>query len=118
MPDKHRGSPNWLLYLPVVWLTELPKFPDSALPHVSVRGPLCASSCAGDLQVVFLASKLATFSGKIGGGMYGYRLSKLAVRGAAAALAQDLKPCGVSVITLHPGAVSLTQLHFRIVVVV
>ena len=45
---------------------------------------------------------------------YGYKMSKLAVRGAAAALAQDLKPYGVSVITLHPGAVSLAQLSFRI----
>eukprot|EP00891_Asterochloris_glomerata_P006539 jgi/Astpho2/6539/Aster-x1380 len=77
--------------------------------EVNALGPLrvvqaLRHNLAAAAKVVFLASKLATFSGRGSGGMYGYRLSKLAVRGAAAALAQDLKPCGVSVITLHPGA--------------
>ena len=105
------------------------------MPECRCAWQQLAHSCL-PVQVVFLASKLATFSPPQSGGMvrrcsrplcshplascapsnlskrlpselqYGYRLSKCAVRAAAAAAAEDLKPHGVSVIILHPGAVS------------
>ena len=39
------------------------------------------------------------------GGYYGYRMSKAALNAAGMSLAQDLKPRGIAVVMLHPGAV-------------
>ena len=54
--------------------------------------------------------KLATLSSKMGsiddntsGGSYMYRSSKVAVNMVMKSLAIDLKPLGISVVTLHPG---------------
>jgi NAD(P)-dependent dehydrogenase (short-subunit alcohol dehydrogenase family) len=39
------------------------------------------------------------------GGYYGYRMSKAALNAAGVSLAHDLKPRGIAVVILHPGAV-------------
>lgn len=39
------------------------------------------------------------------GGQYGYRMSKAALNAAGVSLAHDLKPRGIAVVILHPGAV-------------
>lgn len=41
------------------------------------------------------------------GEYYGYRMSKAALNAAGVSLAHDLKPRGVAVVILHPGAVRI-----------
>lgn len=39
------------------------------------------------------------------GGHYGYRMSKAALNAAGVSMAHDLRPRGVALVILHPGAV-------------
>ncbi|MEH6346144.1 MAG: SDR family oxidoreductase [Bermanella sp.] len=56
-------------------------------------------------KVAIITSRMGSIGDNTSGGWYGYRMSKSAANSAAASLAQDLKPKGVSLVLLHPGFV-------------
>jgi NAD(P)-dependent dehydrogenase (short-subunit alcohol dehydrogenase family) len=54
-------------------------------------------------KVATLSSKMGSLDDNTSGGSYLYRTSKTAVNMVMKSLAIDLKPFGISVVTLHPG---------------
>ncbi len=56
-----------------------------------------------DKKVYFISSKVGSIDDNRGGGMYIYRSSKTALNQVVKSLSIDLKPLGISVISLHPG---------------
>lgn len=54
-------------------------------------------------KAVTLSSKMGSIDDNSGGGSYIYRSSKTAVNMVIKSLSIDLKPLGISVVTLHPG---------------
>lgn len=58
---------------------------------------------SNDKKVYFISSKVGSIDDNRGGGMYIYRSSKTALNQVVKSLSIDLKPLGISVISLHPG---------------
>jgi len=56
-------------------------------------------------KVALITSRMGSIGDNTSGGYYGYRMSKAALNAVGVSLAQDLKPRGVAVVILHPGAV-------------
>jgi NAD(P)-dependent dehydrogenase (short-subunit alcohol dehydrogenase family) len=56
-------------------------------------------------KVALVSSRMGSISDNGSGGYYGYRMSKAALNAAGVSLAHDLKPRGIAVVILHPGAV-------------
>jgi len=56
-------------------------------------------------KLAFVSSKAGSIGDGPSGGLYGYRMSKAALNMAAANLAHELAPRGISVVVLHPGRV-------------
>jgi NAD(P)-dependent dehydrogenase (short-subunit alcohol dehydrogenase family) len=56
-------------------------------------------------KVALITSRMGSLGDNGSGGYYGYRMSKAALNAAGVSLAHDLKPRGVAVVMLHPGAV-------------
>lgn len=56
-------------------------------------------------KVALVSSRMGSISDNGSGGLYGYRMSKAALNAAGVSLAHDLKPAGIAVVILHPGAV-------------
>ena len=56
-------------------------------------------------KLAFVSSKAGSIGDRPSGGLYGYRMSKAALNMAAANLAHELAPRGISVVVLHPGRV-------------
>ena len=56
-------------------------------------------------KVALVTSRMGSMADNGSGGYYGYRMSKAALNAAGVSLAIDLKPQGVAVAILHPGAV-------------
>jgi len=56
-------------------------------------------------KVALVSSRMGSIGDNGSGGHYGYRMSKAALNAAGMSLAHDLKPKGVAVVILHPGAV-------------
>jgi NAD(P)-dependent dehydrogenase (short-subunit alcohol dehydrogenase family) len=56
-------------------------------------------------KVALITSRMGSIGDNGSGGYYGYRMSKAALNAAGVSLAHDLKPRGIAVIILHPGAV-------------
>ncbi|MER2518001.1 MAG: SDR family oxidoreductase [Candidatus Accumulibacter phosphatis] len=56
-------------------------------------------------KVALITSRMGSISDNTSGRYYGYRMSKAALNAAGVSLAHDLKPRGVAVVILHPGAV-------------
>ena len=56
-----------------------------------------------DKKIYFISSKVGSIDDNRGGGMYIYRSSKTALNQVVKSLSIDLKPLGISVISLHPG---------------
>ncbi|HEX9208607.1 MAG TPA: SDR family oxidoreductase [Steroidobacteraceae bacterium] len=56
-------------------------------------------------RVVLITSRMGSMADNGSGGYYGYRMSKAALNAAGVSLAVDLKPRGIAVGILHPGAV-------------
>ena len=54
-------------------------------------------------KIATLSSKMGSVDDNTSGGSYIYRTSKAAVNMAMKSLAIDLRPMGISVVTLHPG---------------
>ena len=54
-------------------------------------------------KIATLSSKMGSVDDNTSGGSYIYRTSKSAINMAMKSLAIDLKPLGISVVTLHPG---------------
>lgn len=56
-------------------------------------------------RVVLITSRMGSMADNGSGSYYGYRMSKAALNAAGVSLAVDLKPRGIAVGILHPGAV-------------
>jgi NAD(P)-dependent dehydrogenase (short-subunit alcohol dehydrogenase family) len=56
-------------------------------------------------KVALITSRMGSIADNGSGGYFGYRMSKAALNAAGVSLAHDLKPRGVAVVMLHPGAV-------------
>ena len=56
-----------------------------------------------DKKIYFISSKVGSIDDNRSGGMYTYRSSKTALNQVVKSLSIDLKPLGISVISLHPG---------------
>ena len=56
-------------------------------------------------KVALITSRMGSIADNGSGGYYGYRMSKAALNAAGMSLAHDLKPRGIAVVMLHPGAV-------------
>jgi NAD(P)-dependent dehydrogenase (short-subunit alcohol dehydrogenase family) len=56
-------------------------------------------------KVALVTSRMGSIGDNGSGGYYGYRMSKAALNAAGVSLAHDLRPRGIAVIILHPGAV-------------
>ncbi|MDC3169967.1 SDR family oxidoreductase [Paracoccaceae bacterium] len=56
-----------------------------------------------DKKIYFLSSQLGSIKDNTSGGMYIYRSSKTALNQVVKSLSVDLKPMGITVISLHPG---------------
>lgn len=56
-------------------------------------------------KVALITSRMGSMGDNGSGGYYGYRMSKAALNAAGVSLAVDLKPRGIAVAILHPGAV-------------
>ena len=54
-------------------------------------------------KIYFLSSQLGSIRNNTSGGMYIYRSSKTALNQVVKSLSVDLKPMGITVISLHPG---------------
>lgn len=56
-------------------------------------------------KVALVSSRMGSIGDNGSGGFYGYRMSKAALNAAGVSLAHDLRPQGIAVVILHPGAV-------------
>jgi NAD(P)-dependent dehydrogenase (short-subunit alcohol dehydrogenase family) len=56
-------------------------------------------------KVALITSRMGSIGDNGSGGHYGYRMSKAALNAAGVSLAHDLRPRGIAVVILHPGAV-------------
>lgn len=56
-------------------------------------------------KVALITSRMGSIGDNSSGDHYGYRMSKAALNAAGVSLAHDLKPRGVAVVMIHPGAV-------------
>jgi len=56
-------------------------------------------------KVALISSRMGSISDNGSGAYYGYRMSKAALNAAGVSLAHDMKPRGIAVVVLHPGAV-------------
>ena len=56
-----------------------------------------------DKKIYFLSSQLGSIEDNTSGGMYIYRSSKAGLNQVVKSLSVDLKPQGVTVVSLHPG---------------
>jgi NAD(P)-dependent dehydrogenase (short-subunit alcohol dehydrogenase family) len=56
-------------------------------------------------KVALVSSRMGSIGDNGSGGFYGYRMSKAALNAAGVCLAHDLRPRGIAVVILHPGAV-------------
>lgn len=54
-------------------------------------------------KIAFVSSRVGSIGDNSGGGLYGYRMSKVALNMAGVSLARDLAPRGILVALLHPG---------------
>lgn len=56
-------------------------------------------------KVALISSRMGSIGDNSSGGYYGYRMSKAALNAAGVSLAHELRPSGVALVVLHPGAV-------------
>ena len=56
-----------------------------------------------DKKIYFLSSQLGSIADNTSGGMYIYRSSKTGLNQVVKSLSVDLKPQGITVVSLHPG---------------
>lgn len=56
-------------------------------------------------KVALISSRMGSIGDNQSGGYYGYRMSKAALNSAGVSLSHELKPAGVALVILHPGAV-------------
>ncbi len=56
-------------------------------------------------KVALISSRMGSVGDNDSGGYYGYRMSKAALNAAGVSLAHELRPSGVALVVLHPGAV-------------
>jgi NAD(P)-dependent dehydrogenase (short-subunit alcohol dehydrogenase family) len=86
--------------------------PDDVLGQIGINAvaPLFITRAlkprlAKDAKVALITSRMGSIADNGSGGYYGYRMSKAALNAAGMSLARDLRPGGVAVVMLHPGAV-------------
>ena len=82
----------------------LEQFQVNALAPLFITRALLPRLEAGG-KVALISSRMGSIGDNGSGGYYGYRMSKAALNVAGVSLAHDLKPSGIAVVILHPGAV-------------
>jgi NAD(P)-dependent dehydrogenase (short-subunit alcohol dehydrogenase family) len=82
----------------------LAQFQLNALAPLFLTRALAANLRPG-AKVALVSSRMGSIGDNGSGGYYGYRMSKAALNAAGVSLAHDLRPRGVAVVVLHPGAV-------------
>jgi NAD(P)-dependent dehydrogenase (short-subunit alcohol dehydrogenase family) len=70
-----------------------------------------ASRLHSGSKVALITSRMGSMGDNGSGAYYGYRMSKAALNAAGVSLARDLKPRGIAVAILHPGAVRTEMTH-------
>lgn len=95
-PDSGSGNVNysdWAMAFKINAMAPL-KMAEAFMPHIA----------ASQLKkIATLSSKMGSLDDNTSGGRYIYRSSKTAVNMVMKSLALDVKPQGISVVTLHPG---------------
>ncbi len=71
------------------------------------------NSLAQGAKVAFVTSRMGSIADNGSGGVYGYRMSKVALNMAAVSMSHELAPRGVSVVILHPGMVKTDMIGGR-----
>ena len=87
------SSENWIDVLKVNLIA----------PLIITQSILANIKKSAHKKIYFLSSKVGSIEDNRGGGMYVYRSSKTALNQIVKSLSIDLKPIGISVISLHPG---------------
>lgn len=80
------------------------QFEINALVPLSLTAALAPRLVQGS-KLALISSRMGSIGDNTSGGYYGYRMSKAALNAAGVSLAHDLRPRGVAVVILHPGAV-------------
>jgi NAD(P)-dependent dehydrogenase (short-subunit alcohol dehydrogenase family) len=105
---------DWLLCNAGVLTSEsLDRLDEAAILRqfqVNALGPLlCVAALKGQLRdggkIGLITSRMGSIADNTSGGMYGYRMSKVALNMAGVSLARDLAPRRIAVALLHPGFV-------------
>ena len=88
----------------LAWDEVRAQFELNAMAPLFLTRALAPRLCRG-AKVALITSRMGSIGDNGSGGYYGYRMSKAALNAAGVSLAHDLKPRGIAVVMLHPGAV-------------
>jgi NAD(P)-dependent dehydrogenase (short-subunit alcohol dehydrogenase family) len=80
------------------------QFATNAVAPLILTRALAARLTRGG-KVALISSRMGSIGDNGSGGYYGYRMSKAALNAAGVSLAHELRPAGVALVVLHPGAV-------------
>jgi len=80
------------------------QFATNAVAPLFLTRALAARLTRG-AKVALISSRMGSIGDNGSGGYYGYRMSKAALNAAGISLAHELRPAGVALVVLHPGAV-------------
>lgn len=84
---------------------------NSLAPLLLTSALLHSGNIVHGSKVAMISSVAGSMASQGTGGVYGYRMSKAALNMAAVLLAKDLKPRGIPVLIIHPGAVDTAMLN-------
>ncbi len=87
------------------------QFEVNALAPLLLTKVLIGSLIQGS-KVILMTSRMGSIGDNTSGGLYGYRMSKVAMCMAGKSLSIDLYPLGIPVAMLHPGLVSTRMTGF------
>ena len=76
---------------------------NSTAPMIVVRAVVAALRRGQAKKIVNISSQLGSITNNTGGSTYAYRASKAAINMLSVSLANELKPEGFTVLTIHPG---------------
>lgn len=84
---------------------------NSLAPLLLTSALLKSGNISDGSKVAMISSVAGSMASQASGGVYGYRMSKAALNMASVLLANDLKPRGIPLLIIHPGAVDTEMLY-------
>lgn len=84
---------------------------NSLAPLLLTSALLKSGNISDGSKVTMISSVAGSMASQATGGVYGYRMSKAALNMASVLLANDLKPRGIPLLIIHPGAVDTAMLN-------